>query len=212
MYLPTQFEETRLDVLYQLIRARPLGMLVMLSSEGLNANHIPFEIDPAPSPLGTLRGHVARANPVWRDFSKEVQALVVFQGAQSYITPNFYPSKQETGKVVPTFNYIVVHAYGGLRVIDDRDWLRDFVSKLTDRHESTQPQPWKMQDAPDAFIETQLGAIVGLELPIANLLGKWKVSQNRTAVDQAGVVRGLREAGDANAVEMAQEIDQRKKT
>ena len=211
MYLPTQFEETRLDVLYQLIHARPLGMLVTLGSDGLNANHIPFEIDPAPSPFGTLRGHVARANPVWRDFSKDVQALIVFQGAQTYITPNWYPSKQETGKVVPTFNYIVVHAYGSLQPIDDRDWLRDFVSKLTDRHESAQPQPWKMRDAPDSFIETQLGAIVGIEVPIAKLVGKWKVSQNRTALDQTGVVRGLRVAGDANAVEMAQAIEQRKK-
>ncbi len=211
MYLPTQFEETRLDVLYQLIHARPLGMLVTLGSDGLNANHIPFEIDPAPSPFGTLRGHVARANPVWRDFSKDVQALIVFQGAQTYITPNWYPSKQETGKVVPTFNYIVVHAYGSLQPIDDRDWLRDFVSKLTDRHESAQPQPWKMRDAPDSFIETQLGAIVGIEVPIAKLVGKWKVSQNRTALDQTGVVRGLRVAGDANAVEMAQVIEQRKK-
>ena len=211
MYLPTQFEETRLDVIYQLIHARPLGMLVTLGSDGLNANHIPFEIDPAPSPFGTLRGHVARANPVWRDFSKDVQALIVFQGAQTYITPNWYPSKQETGKVVPTFNYIVVHAYGSLQPIDDRDWLRDFVSKLTDRHESAQPQPWKMRDAPDSFIETQLGAIVGIEVPIAKLVGKWKVSQNRTALDQTGVVRGLRVAGDANAVEMAQAIEQRKK-
>jgi len=176
---------------------------VTLGPDGLEANHIPFEIEPAPAPFGTLRGHVARSNPVWRDFSKDVQALLVFQGAQAYITPSWYPTKKETGKVVPTYNYIVVHAYGPLHVIEDRAWLRALVERLTNRHEAARPEPWKITDAPDDYIEKMLGAIVGIEIPVARLLGKWKASQNRPAVDRDGVARGLSEIHDADAATMA---------
>ena len=209
MYVPSHFAESRVDVLYDLIRTHPFGALVVLASDGLDANHIPFEIDPEPAPFGTLRGHVARANPVWRDFSTEVDALVLFQGAHAYISPGWYPTKKEHGKVVPTWNYAVVHAHGPLRVIDDREWLRQFVGKLTDRHESARSDPWKVTDAPADFIDTMVSAIVGIEIPIAKLTGKWKVSQNRPEKDRAGVVAGLAHASDL-ASSMAQLVREKK--
>lgn len=204
MYVPSHFAESRIDVLHDLIRTHPFGALVVLASDGLDANHIPFEIDPEPAPFGTLRGHVARANPVWRDFSSQVDALVMFQGAHSYISPAWYVTKKEHGKVVPTWNYAVVHAHGPLRVIDDRKWLREFVGKLTDRHEAPRSDPWKVTDAPADFIDTMVAAIVGIEIPIAKLAGKWKVSQNRPAQDRAGVIEGLGHLPSDLATSMAQ--------
>jgi transcriptional regulator len=201
MYLPKHFEETRIDVLHGLIHEHPLGALVTLTPRGLDANHIPFEVDPAPAPLGTLRGHVARANPVWRELARDVDALVIFQGPGTYVSPAWYPTKQQTAKVVPTWNYAVVHAHGALRVIEDRAWLRDFVTALTDRHEAARPDRWRVTDAPADYIEAQLGAIVGLELTITRLVGKWKMSQNRPAQDRAGVEEALRrDGGDAGRV------------
>ena len=211
MYLPSHFEETRVDVLHRLIRSRPLGALVTFGADGLNANHIPFEIDPDPAPFGTLRAHVARANPVWREFSKEVEPLVIFQGAQIYITPSWYQTKKETGKVVPTFNYIVVHACGTMRVFEDADWLRKFVGGLTDRFEASRAQPWAVTDAPEDFVAMQLRAIVGIEIQLTRLIGKWKTSQNRPAADQLGVVAGLRESDDAVAQAMAAAVEQNRK-
>lgn len=204
MYVPSHFAESRIDVLHDLIRTHPFGALVVLASDGLDANHIPFEIDPEPAPFGTLRGHVARANPVWRDFSSQVDALVMFQGAHAYISPAWYVTKKEHGKVVPTWNYAVVHAHGPLRVIDDRKWLREFVGKLTDRHEAPRSDPWKVTDAPADFIDTMVAAIVGIEIPIAKLAGKWKVSQNRPAQDRAGVIEGLGHLPSDLATSMAQ--------
>jgi transcriptional regulator len=203
MYQPSHFEETRIEVLHQLIRDNGLGTFVTLTANGLEANHIPFEIDPEPAPYGTLRAHVARNNPVWREFSKDVDALVVFQGAQAYISPSWYQTKQEDGKVVPTYNYMVVHAYGAMKVIEDAVWLRALVGRLTDRYESTQAAPWKVADAPNDYVEKMLSAIVGIEIPIGKLIGKWKVSQNRSAVDRAGVVTGLQELGDEKTTAMA---------
>lgn len=203
MYLPKHFEETRVAVLHELIREHPLGALVTLTGNGLDANHLPFEVDPEPAPFGTLRGHVARANPVWRDGSATVDALVIFQGPGIYVSPSWYPTKEETGQVVPTWNYAVVHAHGPLKVIDDRAWLRAFVTKLTDRHEAGKPVPWKVTDAPAQYIDRQLGAIIGLELPIARLVGKWKVSQNRPAQDREGVVEGLSREGIPSGMAMA---------
>lgn len=201
MYLPKHFEETRVDVLHGLIRAHPLGALVTTGVSGLEANHVPFEIDPDPAPFGTLRGHVARANPVWRDGVGD--ALVIFQGPELYVSPSWYPSKQEGGKVVPTWNYAVVHAHGALRAIDDAAWLRAFVTRLTDRHEGRRAAPWKVTDAPADYVDKMLTAIVGIELPIARLAGKWKVSQNRPAADRAGVIAGLEADGDDAARAMA---------
>lgn len=203
MYLPPHFDEQRVEVLHQLIRERPLAALVTLDSDGLNANHIPFELDPEPAPFGTLRGHVARANPMWRNFSPEVEGLVIFNGPQTYITPSWYPSKNDTGEVVPTYNYIVVHAYGPMKIIHDREWLRSLVTRLTTRFEADRAAPWHVSDAPVEFIEKQLGAIVGIEIPMTKLIGKWKVSQNRPAVDREGVVSGLGESADADSLAIA---------
>ena len=203
MYLPAHFKEERLPVLHELIRVHPLATLVTLGADGLTANHIPLLIDPERGANGTLVGHVARANPVWRDHRPEVDTLAVFAGPQSYVSPSYYPSKRETGMVVPTWNYAVVHAWGPLRIVDDVDWLRALVTSLTETHEGGKHLPWKVTDAPDAFIEKQLQAIVGIELPIRRIDGKWNVSQNRPAADREGVVAGLHGAGDDQAMQMA---------
>ena len=146
---------------------------------------------------------MARGNPVWRDFSRDVEALAVFQGPQAYISPSWYQTKRETGKVVPTYNYIVVHAYGPMRIIEDRAWLRGLVERLTNRHEAGRAEPWKITDAPAEFVEQMLGAIIGIEIPLTRLLGKWKVSQNRPSVDRDGVVTGLSEMSDSDAQAMS---------
>ena len=203
MYVPTHFEETRVEVMHELMCVHPFATLVTLTAQGLNANHIPLELQAEPAPFGTLRGHIARANPLWRDLSSDVNALAIFQGVNRYISPAWYPTKEETGKVVPTWNYAVVHAHGPLRVIEDRDWLRQLVGRLTDHHESNRSRPWSVSDAPADYIEKTLDAIVGLEMPIVRLIGKWKVSQNRPAKDQAGVVENLLREGDESSKAMA---------
>ena len=203
MYVPTHFEETRVEVMHELVRTHPFATLVTLTAGGLDANHIPLELHPDPTPFGTLRGHVARANPLWRELSGEANALAIFQGPNRYISPTWYPTKSETGKVVPTWNYAVVHAHGPLRVIEERDWLRQLVRRLTDHHEISRSQPWSVSDAPEDYIDKTLDAIVGLEMPIARLIGKWKVSQNRPARDQAGVVDNLLREGDESSKAMA---------
>ena len=212
MYLPSHFEETRVDVMRELVRNHSLGALVTSGPGGLTANHVPFILDPEPAPFGTLRAHVARANPMWREFAADVEALVIFQGAQTYITPSWYATKKESGKVVPTYNYMVVHAHGVMRAIDDAAWLREFVGRLTDRFESSRAKPWAVTDAPEDFIASQLRAIVGIEIKLTRLVGKWKVSQNRNAVDREGVIAGLREAGDADLEKMASAVERGTKT
>ncbi len=208
MYLPGHFEEARTEVLHTLIRSHPLGTLATLNVAGeLQANPIPFLIEPGLQAHGTLRGHVARANPLWRETRADVDALVVFQGAQSYISPGWYPTKAEHGKVVPTWNYIVVQARGRLRAIEDAAWVRALVTRLTTRFESSQAKPWGIGDAPADYIETMLRAIVGIEIEVTALVGKWKVSQNRSAADREGVAAGLTAlAGDAQAAVMAAEV------
>ncbi len=204
MYNPRHFREERIPVLQELIRRQSLATLVTLGAEGLNASHIPLLLDPEPEPLGTLRGHLSRANSQWREFSKDVDALVIFAGPQHYISPNWYPSKGDDGKVVPTWNYAVVHAHGPLRVIDDADWLRAFVSRLTDTHEAASPEPWAVADAPEDFIAAQVKGIVGIEIPIRRLEGKWKINQNRTERDRVGVVGALEKLGDEESLAMAE--------
>jgi len=207
MYLPKTFEENRVEVLHELIRQYPFGALITLNDAGLHANHIPFEIESAPEPFGTLSAHVARANPVWRDLSRNHEALVIFQGAQTYISPSWYVSKRETGMVVPTWNYVVVHARGRLEPIDDLAWLRAFVEKLTKTHEQVQTEPWSISDAPVEYIEKQLNAIVGLKLTITGLIGKWKLNQNRSARDRASVIQALVERGTESSLSMAQAME-----
>jgi transcriptional regulator len=196
MYLPQHFEETRVETLHALIDEHPLGTLVTLGSGGLNANHIPFVIDRRGEDRGTLIGHVARNNAVWWDRREDVEALVVFQGPTAYISPNWYATKRDTHRVVPTYNYAVVHAYGPLIVHDDVKWLRRQAGMLTKRMEASQPVPWKMADAPGVFTQAMLENIVGVEIPITRLTGKWKASQNRTPADRAGVIAGLRASDD----------------
>jgi transcriptional regulator len=201
MYQPPHFREDRLDVQHRLIVTHPLGLLVTAGPGGLQANNIPFLIDPAASERGTLRAHLARANPQIAELAAVTECLIVFQGPQHYISPSLYPTKQEAGKVVPTWNYITVHAWGAPRVIDDAGWIHQQVDDLTHHKESTRAAPWQVSDAPDAFVNAQLKGIIGLEIPIARIEGKWKVSQNRPAVDQAGVVAGLQsEGGDARLI------------
>ena len=212
MYLPAHFHEPRVERLHELIRERPLGSLVVLSAAGLNANHIPFELDAAPAPLGTLRGHVAKANPVWRDFSRDVEALVIFLGPQAYVSPSWYPSKKITGEVVPTYNYLVVHGYGAIKIVHDREWLRGLVTRLTERFEAGRAARWHVTDAPAPFIDKQLGAIVGLEIALTKLSGKWKVSQNRSLDDRAGVVQGLTGGGDAESAAIARWMEDKSRS
>ena len=206
MYVPVQFENTRVEALQSLIREHPLGTLVTLDAGGVNANHLPFLLEAGPAPLGTLRGHVARANPVWRDIRSGVESLVIFQGAQAYITPLWYATKARTGKVVPTYNYGVVHAYGVLRAIDDKAWVRGLVTRLTDAFEGGRASPWRVSDAPPDYIDDMLGAIVGIEVVVTRLVGKCKASQNRDANDREGVQEGLRAQGDVDARIMAEWI------
>lgn len=201
MYMPAHFEETRSEVLQALMREHPLATLVTSSADGVVANHIPLEYDPEPAPFGTLRGHVARANPLWRDYTQAPLAgevLAIFQGPHAYVSPAWYPSKLEHGKAVPTWNYAVVHVRGPLRIVEDTQGLRAIVEMLTERHEAGRPHPWRVTDAPSDYIEQMLKAIVGIEMPIAKLVGKWKVSQNRSASDRVGVISGLTEQGDTN--------------
>jgi len=203
MYNPPHFREERPEVLHQLVRERALAVLVTLGPEGLIANHVPLVLDAETGPLGTLRGHLSRMNLQWRHSLPSVDALAIFQGPSAYITPSWYPTKDATGKVVPTYNYVVVHAHGPLRTYEDPQLLERNVKALTELHEAPFATPWSVDDAPHDFIQAQLKAIVGIEIPITRLEGKWKVSQNRVAEDRQGVIDGLREAGDPESLAMA---------
>jgi transcriptional regulator len=191
MYIPRHNEEKRVSVMHELIMSQPLGTLVTLGPSGLFASHIPMILENDGSEFGVLKGHISRANPQWRDFVPTVDALAIFAGHQHYITPNWYPGTKEDGKEVPTWNYVVVHTYGPLKVIEDKDWLLTNVENLTDIHEAGSPVPWKVSHAPQDFIRSLLNGIIGVEIPIHRLEGKWKVSQNRTESERKGVVEGL---------------------
>ena len=203
MYIPTLYEEKDLTVLHALIRAHPLATWATQGEGEIIVNHLPFVLDTSRGPYGTLMGHVARANPVWQSASRTVPSALIFRGPDAYVSPSWYPSKHDHGKVVPTWNYAVVHARGMPVVIRDRAWLLDHVTRLTDLHEAGQAQPWKVTDAPHEFIAQMTRNIVGIEIPIAKIFGKWKISQNRSNDDRLGVVAGLRAQGDSQATEMA---------
>ena len=204
MYEPPLHRQPELAAQHALIRSHPLGLLVSHGPSGLLANAIPFLIFPEEGKLGTLRAHVARANPQWRDLRDAQEALVVFQGFQHYVTPSWYETKRETGKVVPTWNYVVVQARGRPRAIEDAAWLRAQIEALTRQQEAGRAAPWAVGDAPEDFIQMQMRAIVGVEIEIADIRGKWKASQNRNAEDRAGVIAGLEAEGDGEARAMAE--------
>ncbi len=195
MYVPPLFKEDRIDVLHASILGSGLATLVTLTTDGLIASHVPMLLDSDPAPYGTLLGHVARPNPQARGAVPGVQALAIFQGPDAYITPSWYATKRENGKVVPTWNYVTIHAYGPVEFFDDTERLRAIVTRLTERQEAARAEPWAVSDAPADFIDGMLRGIVGFALPIARLEGKWKMSQNRPAQDRAGVITGLEADG-----------------
>ena len=203
MYLPSHFDEPRLPVLHELMQARPLATLVTLANGAIEANHIPLHLSPGGGPLGTLRGHVARANALWRATDAASAVLAIFQGPDAYVTPSWYPSKAEDGKAVPTWNYAVAHARGVLRVHEDASWLREHLAALTAAHEGARAEPWRLEDAPADYTDKLIGAIVGIEIAITRLTGKWKTSQNQPARNRAGVESGLRAEGGEDALAMA---------
>ena len=207
MYTPPHFEESRVDVMHDLVRHHPLATLVTLSNkDGIVANHVPLLVCESPKPFGTLQGHVARSNPLWTESRQDVESLAVFQGPEAYISPNWYATKQESGRVVPTWNYAVVHAYGFLRVFDDPVWVRSQIERLTASQEKINTQPWHVSDAPEDYIRTRVGAIVGIEMVITRLLGKWKMSQNQPEANRARVISGLQSLATADAADVAKMI------
>ena len=195
MYVPAHFDEPRLDALHALIRQHPFGALVTQGAQGLDANHLPFDLSAQPGEPGVLRAHVARANPLWREVKDGDEALVIFQAGDAYISPNWYPSKHEQHRQVPTWNYMVVHAHGRIRVRDDERFVRALVGRLTKTHEAAQPAPWKMSDSPREFIDTLVQAIVGIEIEITRVAGKLKLSQNKELRDLRGAAAALKADG-----------------
>jgi len=206
LYIPKHFAETDPQVLRNLIRHHPLGTWVAPGDQGLEVNHIPFLIDPTRGEFGTLMGHVARANLVWRNVDQSKNSVVIFQGPEAYISPSLYASKAMDGKVVPTWNYAVVHAHGVPEIIEDKEWLRALVTRLTTEHESRREEPWQVTDAPAEFVSKLLDAIVGVEIPITKIEGKWKASQNRPG-DVAGIAAGLRAEKTQGAAAMANIVE-----
>ena len=204
MYQPPHFQETRQDILHGLVRAHPLGLLISNGAEGPVANAIPFLLDAEIGPKGRLRAHLAKANPQWRLMAENPASpvLVVFQGADAYVTPSWYETKRETGKVVPTWNYAIVQVRGTVKVIDDSAWIAQQISDLTLSQEGAREAPWAVTDAPPNFIQSQIKGIIGLEIEIAEISGKWKVTQNRPVADRVGVAEGL-EKEAAGAPDMA---------
>jgi len=206
MYIPSHNSETRLPVLHKMMAQHPLAAVVTLGSDGLIATHIPLVFEEDGSEFGLLKGHVSRANPQWRNPAAGVDALAIFSGPQHYISPNWYPGKLADEKEVPTWNYVVVHASGPLRIVEEAEWLLAHLNSLTDTHEAASPMPWKVGDAPVDFIASLLKGIVGFEIPIRKLEGKWKVSQNRNEADRHGAVEGLSQLGTGDASVMARLI------
>jgi transcriptional regulator len=206
MYQPEHFKEARAEEITALILHHPLGLLVSHGPHGLEANAIPFQLYQEDGSRHVLRCHVARANQQWKHISAGGEVLVVFQGPQHYIHPGWYETKKETGKVVPTWNYMMAQARGHARAVEDAAWLAKQIRDLTDMMESRYPKAWSVDDAPASFIEAQIRGIVGIEIEVTSMTGKWKVSQNRSAVDRRGVITGLAECGNENALAVADHV------
>jgi transcriptional regulator len=204
MYTPKSFKEDRLEVLHRLMRVNPLGLLVSNGENGPLATALPFHLIDDGSSFGTLQCHLARANPHWQGLDKQ-NVLIVFQGADEYISPKWYPSKEEDGKVVPTWNYAMVQARGAAHVIDDAAWLKQQITSLTNQQEAAAANPWKVSDAPGDYIDAQIKGIIGLEIKITALEGKWKVSQNRSIEDRSGVAKNLSAQGKDEMAELVRQ-------
>jgi transcriptional regulator len=207
MYIPSFNEEKRLPVIHELMRAHPLATLVTMTATGLFATHLPMVLHAEEGEHGTLRAHISKANLHGRSTNADVDALAIFAGPHHYITPNWYPTKHEHHKTVPTWNYAVVHAYGPIDFIEDPAWLLTHLETLTNIHEATSPRPWKITDAPADYISGQARGIIGIELPIRTLEAKWKVSQNRNAADRHGVAEGLAELNNPESLAMKSLVD-----
>lgn len=207
MHIPRTFKQTDSDTLKDLIVKYPLATLISYSDAGLEANHIPFIFDNSQG-VDVLQGHVAKANAVWKTLNDNADVLLVFSGPNGYISPNHYPTKQKTGRAVPTWNYIAVHVKGSMQCIHDDTWILNHITKLSDQHEVGQPNPWSINDAPPEYIQRMLPAIVGLELEIVSITGQWKVSQNQPHENQVGVVSGLVAQGGFESLEMADLVNQ----
>ena len=208
MYAPSHFDESRPAVLHDFVEQHPLAVVVAATANGVQANHVPLILEPEDGGFGTLKGHIARANAMWKDAQSGSEVLAIFQGPSQYISPNWYPSKPEHGRVVPTWNYAVVHARGNVTWHHDKGWLRGLVETLTDRHERGSASPWHVNDAPEEFIQQMLAAIVGFEIAITSMTGKWKLSQNRNAPDRAGVIAALSALPSAGSRQMAALVEQ----
>jgi transcriptional regulator len=206
MYIPAAFQQHDLAQLHGLIRQQPLASLISHSAAGLQASHLPLWLAADEGEFGTLYGHFARANSQWQELAAGAEVLAIFTGAEGYISPSWYPSKAEHGKAVPTWDYQSVHAYGQIEVFEDAERLLQLLGRLTAQHEHRQSQPWAIADAPRAYIDKMLRAIVGFSLPIQRLEGQWKLSQNRSTTDRAGVQQALSASPDAGAQELAQQI------
>ncbi|SDK16848.1 negative transcriptional regulator, PaiB family [Methylophilus rhizosphaerae] len=194
MYIPKHFAEPDKTALYDIVRAYPLATLVTQTADGVDANHVPLHLTVQNGTAITLSGHVARANPLWKTYNGSKEVLAIFHGPNAYITPSWYPEKARSGMVVPTWNYVVVHVHGNLKVIDDASWLRRHLALLTAQQEASFKKPWQVEDAPSNFIEKMIQAVVGIEINITSLTGKWKSSQNQPVENQLGAVQGLQES------------------
>jgi transcriptional regulator len=201
MYLPADFAETDKEVLHSRIAQYPFGTLITHGRSGLDANHIPFELAAEDGEMGVLHAHVARANPVWQDVANGDEALVVFRAGDAYISPNWYPSKHELHKQVPTWNYMVVHAHGRITILDDERYVRGVIGRLTRTHEASEPKPWKMSDAPKDYVDTMVRAIVGIQIEITRLVGKSKLSQNKDVRDIQGAAEALKSSGESRVAD-----------
>lgn len=191
MYIPASFRESKIERLHNLIVQHPLGLLVTHGEGGLEASPVPFLLYADEGKHGVLRAHLAKANPHWKLLAGHAECLVVFQGVDGYVTPSWYPSKAQTHKTVPTWNYAIVQVRGQATVIDDAIWLRRQLDDLTTLHEKSRPQPWSVSDAPADYIAAQMQAIIGIEIPINRIDGKWKMSQNKDEADRNGVIAGM---------------------
>lgn len=209
MYLPHYFEENRIDELHGLIRTHPLATIAVVAGGEVFTAHLPMLITDSDGEFGTLRAHMPRSDPMWQQFAHASDVVAIFQGEQTYVSPNWYPSKQATGKQVPTWNYAVVNAHGKPRAIEDADWLFVHLNEMTDAQEAGQRLPWKVSDAPREFIDKLLGAIVGIEMPITRITGKWKMNQDEVPEDQQGVVSNLLMRKDDASLKIAKMVEQR---